>query len=66
MTELKSHEMAGEIAVIFNIPQPFTVRSKRLTQVIRIGHREFRLIMESHIEDGRKLMSNFIKVAITH
>lgn len=55
--------MAGEIAVFFNIPQPFTVRTKRLSQVIRMSHHHFKQILQPHSEDAKILLSNFIEVS---
>ncbi|KAK9141916.1 hypothetical protein Syun_011316 [Stephania yunnanensis] len=52
-------DMAGEIGVLFNIPQPFTVRSRRLSQVIRISHHHFKQIAQPHVEDGMTAISNF-------
>ncbi|XP_058074800.1 potassium channel KAT3 [Magnolia sinica] len=54
-------DMAGEIAVVFSIPQPFTVRSKRLSQVIRISHQHFKQIAQLHPVDGRTIISNFLQ-----
>ena len=55
--------MAGEIAVFFNIPQPFTVRTRRLSQVIRLSHHHFKQILQPHSEDGKILISNFVEVS---
>ncbi|GAV76004.1 DBD_Tnp_Mut domain-containing protein [Cephalotus follicularis] len=57
-----SADVAGEIGVIFNIPQPFTVRTKRLSQVIRISHHHFKQMVQPHSEDGKKTISNYIQV----
>ncbi|KAG5562650.1 hypothetical protein RHGRI_005393 [Rhododendron griersonianum] len=35
LSRLGAAEMAGEIGVILNIPQPFTVRTKRLSQYLK-------------------------------
>ncbi|OUZ99911.1 Cyclic nucleotide-binding domain [Macleaya cordata] len=59
LSKLGPSEMAGEIGVLFNIPQPFTVRSKRLSQVIRISHQHFKQIVQPHVDDGRTIISNF-------
>nr|GMD47677.1 potassium channel KAT3-like [Ipomoea batatas] len=59
LSKLKSTEMAGEVGVIFNIPQPFTVRSRRLSQVIRISHHHFKQLLQPLTEDGKKILSNF-------
>ncbi|KAH7652029.1 Cyclic nucleotide-binding-like protein [Dioscorea alata] len=53
--------MAGEIGVIFNIPQPFTVRTKRLSQVVRISHRHFTQIVQPCITDDHTIISNFVQ-----
>ncbi|XP_010249790.1 PREDICTED: potassium channel KAT3 [Nelumbo nucifera] len=61
LSKLGPSDMAGEIGVIFNVPQPFIVRSKRLSQVIRISHQHFKQIVQPHIEDGKTIISNFIQ-----
>ncbi|KAF6172869.1 hypothetical protein GIB67_035423 [Kingdonia uniflora] len=61
LSTLGPSDMTGEIGVMFNIPQPFTVRSKRLSQVIRISHSHFKEIVQPHVEDGRKVISNFVQ-----
>ncbi|XP_031104183.1 potassium channel KAT3-like isoform X1 [Ipomoea triloba] len=59
LSKLGATQMAGEVGVIFNIPQPFTVRSKRLSQVIRISHHHFKQLLQPLTEDGKKILSNF-------
>lgn len=54
-------KMTGEIAVILNIPQPFTVRSRRLSQVLRISHQHFSQLVQSYMEEGQRLISNFLQ-----
>uniref|UniRef100_A0A1D1XE70 Potassium channel n=1 Tax=Anthurium amnicola TaxID=1678845 RepID=A0A1D1XE70_9ARAE len=61
LSKLGATDMAGEIGVIFNIPQPFTVRSKRLSQVVKLSHRHFTQIVQSNISDGQKIISNFLQ-----
>ncbi|XP_059643758.1 potassium channel KAT3 [Cornus florida] len=61
LTKLGSKDIVGEIGVIFNIPQTFTVRSKRLSQVIRISHHHFKQIVQLQNEDGKKIISNFVQ-----
>lgn len=62
VSKLGSSEMAGEIAVLLNIPQPFTVRTRRLSQVIRMSHNHFKQILQPDNEDAKTLLSNFIEV----
>ncbi|KAL2544779.1 Potassium channel KAT3 [Forsythia ovata] len=56
-----SPDMLGEIGVIFNVPQPFTVRTKRLSQVIRISHNHFKQLVQPLSEDGKIVISNFLQ-----
>ncbi|CAM0870177.1 unnamed protein product [Alopecurus aequalis] len=55
------HGMAGEIGVMFNIPQPFTIRSRTLTQVIRISHGHLLHTVRPDTADGDTIFSNFVK-----
>ncbi|KAF2304503.1 hypothetical protein GH714_032810 [Hevea brasiliensis] len=61
LSKLGAADMAGEIGVIFNIPQPFTVRTKRLSQVIRISHHHFKHMVQPQSEDGKIIISNFLQ-----
>lgn len=64
LTTLGPTDMAGETGVFFNIPQPFTMRSKRLSQVIRISHQRFKQMVQQHNQDGKTLLSNFVQVLV--
>ncbi|XP_031738659.1 potassium channel KAT3 isoform X2 [Cucumis sativus] len=59
LSKLESPKMAGEIAVMLNIPQPFTVRTRRLSQVVRISHHHFKQLIQPNSNDGKVLFSNF-------
>ncbi|XP_020964005.1 potassium channel KAT4 [Arachis ipaensis] len=59
--ELEPGGMAGEIGGMFNIPQPFTVRTRRLSQVIRINQHQFKQMMQPFNNDGKQIINNFIK-----
>ncbi|KAL6520699.1 hypothetical protein OROMI_032259 [Orobanche minor] len=61
LSKLESPAMFGEIGVIFNIPQPFTVKTKRLSEVIRISHNHFKQLVETLSEDGKIIVSNFLQ-----
>lgn len=62
LAKLGPGDMAGEIGVVFNIPQPFTVRTRRLSQVIRIGHHQFKEMIQSDIDDAKMIITNFMTV----
>nr|KYP57202.1 Potassium channel KAT3 [Cajanus cajan] len=59
--KLESGGMAGEIGVLFNIPQPYTVRSKELSQVIRINHHHFKQMVQPFSDDGNTIIYNLIQ-----
>ncbi|KAK4364949.1 hypothetical protein RND71_016307 [Anisodus tanguticus] len=61
LSKLESPELFGEIGVIFNTPQPFTVRSKRLSQVVRISHHHFKQLVQPLKADGKIILSNFLQ-----
>ncbi|KAL6845045.1 hypothetical protein ACP4OV_024540 [Aristida adscensionis] len=59
VTRIGAHGMAGEIGVIFSIPQPFTIRSWRLTQVVRISHSHLLHTVRPNTADAETIFSNF-------
>ena len=62
VTKIGPHGMVGEIGVMFNIPQPFTIRSRTLTQVIRISHGHLLHTVRPDTADGETIFTNFVKV----
>ncbi|BBG95422.1 potassium channel in Arabidopsis thaliana 3, partial [Prunus dulcis] len=61
LSKLGSADLVGEIGVFFNTPQPFTVRTKKLSQVIRISHHHFKEMVQPQNEDGMIMIKNFIQ-----
>ncbi|KAJ6295523.1 hypothetical protein OIU78_023533 [Salix suchowensis] len=61
LSKIGPSDVAGEIGVVFNIPQPFTLRTKRLSQVIRLSHHHLKQMVPAHSEDGKIFISNFIQ-----
>ncbi|XP_022682454.1 potassium channel KAT6 [Setaria italica] len=55
------HGMAGEMGVIFGTPQPFTVRSRRLTQVVRISRSHLLQILRPNTADADTVHANFVQ-----
>ncbi|CAN7119838.1 unnamed protein product [Brassica rapa subsp. narinosa] len=60
LAKLGPGDMVGEIGVVFNIPQPFTVRTRRLSQVIRISHHKFKEMVQSDVDDAKMIITNFM------
>lgn len=61
LEKLGSGGMIGEIGVMLNIPQPFTVRSRRVSQVLRISHPHLSKLVHSYMDEGLKINSNFLQ-----
>ncbi|CAM0913378.1 unnamed protein product [Alopecurus aequalis] len=51
----------GEIAIICNIPQPYSVRVCELCRLLRLDKQSFKNILEIYFIDGRKVLSNLTK-----
>ncbi|AQK97861.1 Potassium channel KAT3 [Zea mays] len=55
------HGMAGEMGVILGVPQPFSVRSRRLTQALCISNSHLLGILRSNTADANTVCANFVK-----
>ncbi|KAL6899693.1 hypothetical protein ACP4OV_006351 [Aristida adscensionis] len=53
--------VAGEIGVMLNVPQPFTVRCRRLTQAVRVGHGHLLRAVRPDTADGDRVLCNFVQ-----
>ncbi|KAL2318102.1 hypothetical protein Fmac_031978 [Flemingia macrophylla] len=58
--QAKPGDVVGETGVICYRPQLFTVRTKRLSQILRLNRTIFLSITHSNVGDGTMIMSNFI------
>ncbi|WZZ13971.1 hypothetical protein YC2023_107060 [Brassica napus] len=54
-------DMFGEIGVLCYRPQPFTVTTTELSQILRISRTSLMSAMHVHAEDGRAIMNNLFK-----
>lgn len=45
-------------------PQPFTVRTKRLCQLLRLNRTAFLSIVQANVGDGTIIMNNLLQVLI--
>ncbi|KAL5975257.1 RAC-alpha serine/threonine-protein kinase [Asimina triloba] len=59
--EAKVGEVVGEIGVLCYRPQLLTVRTKRLSQLLRLSRTTFLNIVQSNIGDGTVIMNNFLQ-----
>ncbi|XP_048490991.1 potassium channel AKT1 isoform X2 [Beta vulgaris subsp. vulgaris] len=59
--EAKKGDICGEVAVLCYRPQLFTVRTKRLCQLLRINRTNFLNIVQSNVGDGNIIMNNLFQ-----
>lgn len=57
-----SGDVIGEIGVLSYMPQPFTVRSRKLSQLLRIDRTVFMSVVQSFQEDGQRIVDNLLQV----
>ena len=56
-------DVIGEIGVLCYMPQPFTVRSRKLSQLLRLDRIVFMNIVQSFKEDGQRIVDNLLQVS---
>ncbi|KAK6273140.1 PREDICTED: potassium channel AKT1 [Theobroma cacao] len=54
-------DVVGEIGVLCYRPQLFTVRTKRLSQLLRLNRNEFLNIVQANVGDGTIIMNNLLQ-----
>ncbi|KAF7847632.1 hypothetical protein BT93_L2771 [Corymbia citriodora subsp. variegata] len=59
--EVKTGDICGEIGVLCYRPQLFTVRAKRLSQLLRLNHTTFLNIVQANAGDGNIIMKNLLQ-----
>lgn len=59
--ELKTGDVCGEIGVLCYRPQVFTVRTKRLSQLLRLNRTSFLNIVKANVGDGTIIMNNLLQ-----
>ncbi|XP_061356258.1 potassium channel AKT1-like [Gastrolobium bilobum] len=59
--EAKTGDVVGETGVLCYRPQLFTVRTKRLSQLLRLNRTAFLNLAHSNVGDGTIIMNNFLQ-----
>ncbi|KAJ7966142.1 Potassium channel like [Quillaja saponaria] len=59
--EAKTGEVFGEIGVLCYRPQLFTVRTKRLSQLLRLNRTTLLRLSQSNVGDGTIIVNNFLQ-----
>ncbi|XVF75094.1 hypothetical protein PTKIN_Ptkin13bG0160600 [Pterospermum kingtungense] len=58
---LQPNSTFGEISILCNIPQPYTVRVCELCRLLRLDKQSFSNILEIYFYDGRKILNNLLE-----
>ncbi|XP_037493386.1 potassium channel SKOR isoform X2 [Jatropha curcas] len=58
---LQPNSTFGEISILCNIPQPYTIRVCELCRLLRIDKQSFSNILEIYFYDGRKILNNILE-----
>ncbi|CAI0416764.1 unnamed protein product, partial [Linum tenue] len=61
--EARTGDVVGEIGVLCYRPQLFTVRTKRLSQLLRLNRTSFLNLIQANVGDGTIIMNNVLQVA---
>ncbi|KAG2700062.1 hypothetical protein I3760_07G216200 [Carya illinoinensis] len=59
--EAMTGDVIGEIGMLCYRPQPFTVRTKRLSQLLRLNRTAFLNIVQANVGDGTIIMNNLLQ-----
>ncbi|KAE9601842.1 hypothetical protein Lal_00040898 [Lupinus albus] len=59
--EAKTGDLCGETGVLCYKPQLFTVRTKRLSQLLRLNRTTFLNIIQANVGDGTIIMNNLLQ-----
>ena len=60
--KLEAESSFGEIAMLCNIPQPYTIRVCELCRLLRLDKQSFSNIMQIYFFDGRAIFKNLLEV----
>lgn len=52
----------GAVAILCNIPQPYTVRVCELSRLLRLDKQSFSNILQIYFFDGRTILNNLLEV----
>ncbi|XP_027331706.1 potassium channel SKOR-like [Abrus precatorius] len=58
---LEPNSSFGEISILCNIPQPYTVRVCELCRLLRLDKQSFTNILDIYFYDGRKVLNNLLE-----
>lgn len=56
----------GEVSILCNIPQPYTVRVCELSRLLRLDKQSLTNILEIYFYDGRRILHNLLEASNQH
>ncbi|GMI75411.1 STELAR K+ outward rectifier [Hibiscus trionum] len=59
--DLQTYSSFGEVSFLCNSPQPYTIRVRELSRVLRLDKRSFMEIVETYFSDGRIILNNLLE-----
>ncbi|KAE8676149.1 Potassium channel SKOR [Hibiscus syriacus] len=59
--DLQTYSSFGEVSFLCNTPQPYTIRVRELSRVLRLDKRSFMEIVEIYFSDGRTILNNLLE-----
>jgi CRP-like cAMP-binding protein len=62
--KIQPGELVGEVGVLGYIPQPYSSRTTRLSQILRLDRTAFLNHVRQSVGDGAIIMNNFLNVNI--
>ncbi|PRQ42290.1 putative cGMP-dependent kinase [Rosa chinensis] len=62
---LQLNNSFGQVSILCNIPQPYTVRVCELCRFLRLDKQSFTSILDIYFYDGRRILNNLVEVSIT-
>ncbi|GMP25662.1 hypothetical protein CsSME_00002422 [Camellia sinensis var. sinensis] len=61
VSKLEPNSLFGEISILCNIPQPYTVRVCDLCRLLRLDKQSFSNILDIFFHDGRRVLNNLLE-----
>ncbi|XP_019185177.1 PREDICTED: potassium channel SKOR-like isoform X2 [Ipomoea nil] len=61
VASLEPNSSFGEVSILCNIPQPYTVRVRELCRLLRIDKQSFSNILDIFFHDGRRILNNLLE-----
>lgn len=62
LQHLQTRSTFGEISVLGDIPEPYTIRVRELCRLLRLDKHSCIELLETHFHDGRIILDNLLEV----